>query len=154
MDVSSLNTVAAKIYKEELKTVQIENDFVGQTFICNYPNLSRIDVILSSPENSYRELIFHLKTSADDKKDLTTIHISTHNVINGSYYHINFPTQKNSMGRKYYFCLEGLRGKIPSVLEPPGIKYLENNPYSNGEMYVNDKELEDCDLIFRTYFIR
>lgn len=125
---------------------------VGQTFVSNQDNLARIEVQLVNFDFRQRTLLFHLKENPDDAGSIATVRLgvgSFKTVRYGNFLAINFPVQRNSKGKQYYFSIE------PASPGPAGefsILYSTVDRYPEGQMYVNHFPVPG-DLVFRTKYL-
>lgn len=79
----------------------------GQTFIAEYPGLSRVEVLLATYARSNAgPLVFRLRSSPDTQEDLVTLAFDAADVVDNTYYTFEFPPIRDSAGRAFYFCLE------------------------------------------------
>lgn len=123
---------------------------VGQTFISEHNNLTRIDVLLATNGNELgnQDIIFHLKNKPLDPKDIVAIKINASNVFDNTYYSFDFPPIYNSEGKNFYFYIESPTSSIGNAIT---IWATDNDAYKNGSLYQNDFPSID-DLNFITYY--
>ncbi len=108
---------------------------IGQSFRCNFPNLSSVGFFVSIPREGLEgELIFHLKETPKTIHDLVAVKIKGAQVRpqgkpyhpfmkktdwgrNEFFYYVEFDPIYDSAGKTYYFYLEFLRDKQSQDLE-------------------------------------
>lgn len=79
---------------------------VGQTFVARYPNLSRIEIMLSTSGTLPSSLTLHLRNGPREDKDLAISTIAAQPVQDRDCYTFSFPPIADSAGRTFYFFLE------------------------------------------------
>ncbi|MDY7076357.1 MAG: glycosyltransferase family 39 protein [Chloroflexota bacterium] len=79
---------------------------VGQTFVARYPNLSRIEILLSTSGTLPSPLTLHLRGGPREGKDLAISTITTQPIQDREHYSFSFPSIADSAGRTFYFFLE------------------------------------------------
>ena len=124
----------------------------GQTFISRRNNLCRIEVLLNNINFQQKSMIFHLKKATEDTSDIATVQISAGSLrimCYGNFLAINFPVQRNSKDRQYYFYIEA---KQPNAEKECLILYSNTDRYREGTRYVNHKPVEG-DLVFKTKYL-
>ncbi|MHB1167124.1 MAG: hypothetical protein ACYC0N_01120 [Carboxydocellales bacterium] len=127
------------------------NNIVGQSFVSNEDNLSRIEVLLATYARlNSKKVIFHLKESPESPKDIATVEIMASRVNDNQYQRFDFPLIKNSKGKTYYFYFES-----PESISGDAITVwsTKNNVFQEVNMYINHKSVSGT-LAFRTYYLQ
>lgn len=125
---------------------------VGQTFVSNQDNLARIEVQLRNFDFRQRTLLFRLKENSGDGESIATAQLgvgSFQTVRYGNFLAINFPVQRDSKGKQYYFSIEPVS---PGPAGELSIVYSTVDRYPEGQMYVNHSPVPG-DLVFRTRYL-
>lgn len=121
---------------------------IGQTFIADKDNLSRIDLMLGTygREND-KDVIFQLWELAREKKLVVEKVFNASNVRNNLYNPVEFAPQKKSKGREYCFLLSS-----PESSRDNSICAWMNGEdiYGRGNFVLNG-QVSEGDLVFRVY---
>lgn len=74
--------------------------------------------------------------------------IKTESLADNQYYNYRFPPIKHSKGKEYLLFIESL-DNLPgqSVTVYSG----ENDPFKEGSLFINSKEVKDTDLVFSVF---
>ena len=121
---------------------------IGQTFYCSRSNLARIEVALATYNRlNHQEVIFHLKKSPRDKKDIYTKKFKASNVIDNEYRSFDFPPLPDSKGKMFYFSFESPLSKRGDAITAWA---SSENKYKKGTLYLNGKKSKG-DLRFKIY---
>ncbi|MDI6892264.1 MAG: hypothetical protein QMD08_04650 [Actinomycetota bacterium] len=121
---------------------------VGQTFVCSYDNLCRVDVFLATPGARHRGRInFHLRKNLGDDADLRSVSVEASKIKDNHYCSFAFAPIKASKGRSFYFFLDS------SDLTPPDVYvwfYSSEKAYRRGRGFLDGRPLGG-DLQFNTH---
>ena len=124
---------------------------IGQTFYCDNNNLARIKVMLATfNRRNYQDIIFHLKSSPAEEKDIYTETFNASGVADDAYKSFDFPSIPDSKGKTFYFSLESSGSKVGDAIT---IWATNEDKYEKGAMYKNG-EKQTGDLRFFTYFLK
>lgn len=121
---------------------------VGQTFVADYDNLDRIDVLFATyARQNTHEIIFHLRENST-YKDITTIKINANDIQDNVMHSFRFDPINDSKGKQYYFFIES-----PSSIDGNAVtvRIQKNSNYNQGELVLNDS-FTTGDIIFKPYF--
>lgn len=125
------------------------NTHFGQTFVASYPNLYRIDVVMSTTgRRSTQDVLFHLKQSLDAQADVVRITFNASDVRDEAWQSFTFPPLSDSMGQLYYLYLESPESEPGSAVTVMG---REGDPYPSGQGYINEHPVAG-DMAFRVYY--
>ena len=130
---------------------QAKNMTVGQSFVCENDNLARVEIEIKKFDYRKNRLLFHLRQGVGEPEDILTVPLTVGSLEGFSIsksFKVNFPVQRDSKNREYYFFIEYLEGG--NDLE---VVFANNNRYKKGVMYVNHKPLPENDLIFCTRYL-
>ena len=109
----------------------------GQTFHSTYAGLAEIRVFLAPDSPGNGRLALHLREApAGSSGDLAADSISFEEIDGSGYYAFNFPPQRDSFLKSYFFSIE---------IEGSGaVRYGSAGPtdYLNGSLYQNDQPVE------------
>jgi len=121
----------------------------GQTFTSEHPKLSRIHIWLKrAGEENKGDLIFHLKDSPTDEKDIIIIKMKIADIVSDEYYEFVIPPQLDSKGKSYYFYLEAPDSTSENA---PLVACTSTDSYPQGSRHLNE-EVAKGDLTFKTYY--
>jgi hypothetical protein len=123
----------------------------GQSFVCKNDNLARVEIEIKKFDYRKDRLLFHLRKGAGEPEDIVTVPLTVGSLEGFSIsksFKVNFPVQRDSKNREYYFFIEYLGGG--NDLE---VVFAGNNRYKKGVMYVNHEPLPENDLIFCTRYL-
>ena len=102
---------------------------VGQTFVAEYPALSRVEVKLATyGRRNSGPLIFHLRTAPDATEDVVTLTLDAAE-IEDKYYSFEFPPIRDSAGHAFYFYLEAPEAEPGSAI---GVWGTTEDAYPDG----------------------
>lgn len=121
---------------------------VGQTFVADYDNLDRIDVLFATyARQNTHEIIFHLR-EISTSKDITTIKISANDIQDNVMHLFRFNPINDSKGKQYYFFIES-----PSSVDGNAVTVwiLKNSNYNQGQLVLDDNSTTG-DIVFKPYF--
>ena len=94
---------------------------VCQTFVAEYPGLSRIEVILLDyGRQNTGPFFFHLRSTPDARRDMVTLTHDASSVKNHDYHVFAFPPLADSAGRSYSFCLEAPSAELQNSITALG----------------------------------
>lgn len=125
-----------------------EGTEIGQTFYCHHNHLTRIKVMLATFNRvNNEEVIFHLRRSSTDKKDIYTEKFNASSVVDNTYRSFDFPPIPDSKGKMFYFSFESPMSKKGNAIT---IWANSMDAYQNGSLWINQKRT-DSDLRFITY---
>jgi len=121
----------------------------GQTFVAAYPDLYRIDVMLSADggPNTHR-VILHLRQAVNDQADILSVPLDAAAVKEGAWQSFTFPPIPDSAGRSFYFYLEAPAAQPGDALSVMG---SEGDPYRWGQGFIN-RHPAPGDMTFRVYY--
>jgi hypothetical protein len=109
---------------------------VGQTFAAPHSDLYRVDVLLLSYVRiNTHDVVFHLKASPKEEKDLLGVTINARQVTDGDYFGFTFPQIPDSAGKTFFFYLdspESVPGDAITIGSKGGDPYAEGTAYLNG----------------------
>jgi hypothetical protein len=121
----------------------------GQTFVASYPNLYRIDVVMSTYDRrNTKDVIFHLKQNLDAQTDIFSITLDAGDVKDKAWQSFTFVPLSDSMGQLYYLYLESPESERGDAITVMG---REGDPYPSGQGYINDQPFPG-DMAFRVYY--
>lgn len=125
----------------------VEGRRVGQTFLAQRPNLSRVDVLLGTyGRTNTHDLVFRLREQGASE-DLAVVTARAAEVADRDYFSFRFAPVADSEDKSYYFFLES-PGAVPgdafTVLASPTDAY----PYG---ALILDGQATGGDLAFKTY---
>jgi uncharacterized protein (UPF0332 family) len=124
---------------------------IGQTFYCDNNNLARIKVMLATyNRRNYQDIIFHLKASPTEKKDIYTKTFNAIGVADDTYKSFDFPPIPDSKGKTFYFSFESPGSKTGDAIT---LWAISKDKYEKGAMYKNGEKITG-DLRFFTYYIK
>ncbi|MBI4744265.1 MAG: hypothetical protein HY776_05545 [Actinobacteria bacterium] len=122
---------------------------IGQTFVPDRDNISRIDVYFAALSRNHKgKIIFSLRKDSRRGRIIFTQSKDALDLKDNHYYSFVFPPVKNSKGKTYFFSIKAVN------LEPKDVfvwYYSGDNAYPYGSGFVN-KKLLNGDLQFNTYF--
>ncbi|HAP93246.1 MAG TPA: hypothetical protein DCM26_01315 [Desulfotomaculum sp.] len=128
----------------------------GQTFISRQSNLCRVEALLGNVNFQNKALLFHLKEDPEDINDLVTVPLAVSSLMTmryGNFLAVNFPVQRNSKDKQYYFYIEVQQEAKQSKVEKEClILYSIADRYREGTRYVNHKPVQG-DLVFKTRYL-
>jgi uncharacterized protein (UPF0332 family) len=124
---------------------------IGQTFYCDNNNLARIKVMLATyNRRNYQDIIFHLKASPTEEKDIYTETFNASGVADDEYKAFDFPPIPDSKGKTFYFSFESPGSKTGDAIT---LWATNEDKYEKGAMYKNGEKLTG-DVRFFTYYIK
>jgi hypothetical protein len=122
---------------------------VGQTFAVPYSGLYRVDVLLLTYGRiNTHDVVFHLKASPKEEKDLLKVTINARQIKDGAYFGFTFPRIPDSAGKTFFFYLDSPES-VPGDAITIGSK--GGDPYAKGTAYLNGSPTEQ-DLAFVTRY--
>ena len=135
---------------------------VGQTFLSSSPILSGIKILMANYDNRMNDqnVIFHLKKSPEDKRDLRKVIINASQIGDNQYFQFDFSPVYDAQDESYYFYLESPNSYPgnavtaryrPSDIGSEGEGYLNGEP-ANGDLLfkeVTESTLAISDLLFK-----
>lgn len=122
---------------------------IGQTFQCNQNHLTQIKVMLTTySRKNHQDIIFHLKRSPLDDKDIYTEKFNALSVIDNAYRSFDFPPISDSKGKIFYFSLESPQSEHGDAIT---IWASSVDKYHKGALYINRKKSKG-DLRFITSY--
>lgn len=128
-----------------------EDTEIGQTFYCSHNHLARIKVMLATFNRvNSEEVIFHLKRSPADKKDIYTEKFNASSIVDNTYRSFDFPPIPDSKEKMFYFSFESPMSKKGDALT---LWANSIDIYKKGSLYINQKK-SDGDLRFITYYYK
>ncbi|MFZ5917786.1 MAG: glycosyltransferase [Chloroflexota bacterium] len=121
----------------------------GQTFRAARPNLSRIDVLLSTfGRANTGDVVLHLRESPNDAADLRTARINAGLLRDDEYASFSFEPLPDSWRKTCYFCLTApgaVHGDAIGVWVQPGSGRPDRARYQDGRKI-------DGELVFGDYY--
>ncbi|MGM1021336.1 MAG: hypothetical protein ACQEXV_12465 [Bacillota bacterium] len=120
----------------------------GQTFQADVNDLSGVSIKLATymRENT-GDVTVGLRL-VGDHKDIYSATVDAKSIQDNQFFKLRFPPIKNSKGKKYYFYVNstGTQGHSITAYK------ADNNPYKQGEMFINNKKQTQDDLTFIVYY--
>lgn len=121
----------------------------GQSFVASYPNLHRIDVVMSTyGRRNTRDVVFHLKEGLDIRADVASVTFNAGDVGDEAWQSFTFPALSDSAGQAYYFYFESPESEPGDAVSVMG---REGDPYASGQAYINGQPFPG-DMAFRVYY--
>jgi hypothetical protein len=121
----------------------------GQTFVAAYPDLCRIDVMLSADGGpNTHQVILHLREDVHDQADILSVPLDVPAVKDGAWQSFTFPPLPDSAGRSLYFYLEAPASQPGDALSVMG---SDGDPYRWGQGFIN-RQPASGDMTFRVYY--
>jgi hypothetical protein len=121
----------------------------GQSFVASYPNLERIDVVMSTyGRRNTRDVVFHLREGLDSQADVASVTFNAGDVREETWRSFTFPPLSDSAGKSYYFFFESPESELDDALTVMG---REGDPYASGQAYIDGQPFPG-DMAFRIYY--
>jgi hypothetical protein len=120
---------------------------VRQTFVCNQPRLSRIDVLMSNRKGAgFRHTVFRVVDETSNS-EIAIYRVLGWHILDNAWRSIPVPEQAESKGRRYTVVIES-----PDADEAQAVtaKASASTTYSDGQLYWGDEPIEGS-LAFQTY---
>ena len=121
---------------------------VGQTFIANRDNLSRIEMMLGTyGRKNDKDVVFQLWELTPEKKMVLQKLFNASYVKNNLYNSIEFAPQKKSKDKEYYFLFSSPESSMNNSI----CAWMNKKDiYRKGNFVLNNQP-QDGDLVFRVY---
>ncbi len=120
---------------------------VGQTFRCDRPNLTRIDLYVTpAGRRKSADLVLHLRRSQESDVDLRIARVLGPTWATAGYVGFSFAPVLHSEGETFYFYVEA----DLAAGSPPLVWFSDSGPYAAGAMHVG-REPQEGDLRFTAY---
>jgi hypothetical protein len=120
---------------------------ICQTFVPEYPALSRVSVYLATYGRSNQgPLVFSLRSAPDEAQALYSLTLDASEVKDNAHHDFAFPSLRDSQGRALSFCLEAPEGRGKNAV---GVWGTPEDTYENGQAQfygVPDRGIRD--LVF------
>ncbi|WP_342415699.1 hypothetical protein NST83_22365 [Paenibacillus sp. FSL R10-2782] len=120
----------------------------GQTFQADVNDLSGVSIKLATymRENT-GDVTVGLRL-VGDHKDIYSTTVDAKSIQDNQFFKLRFPPIKNSKGKKYYLYVNstGTQGHSITAYK------ADNNPYKQGELFINNKKQAQDDLTFIVYY--
>jgi hypothetical protein len=124
---------------------------VGQSFYATHDNLAQICVRVATYRRvNDRDVIFHLKESADAPRDLVTQYVNAAEFQDNGWYPFTFPPIPASAHKSFYFSLESPASEPGNAIT---VWTNSGDDYPAGVLYFGG-ETGRGDLAFITYTAR
>jgi hypothetical protein len=121
----------------------------GQSFVATYPNLERIDVVMSTyGRRNTRDVVFHLREGPDSQADVASVTFNAGDVRDEAWRSFTFPSLSGSAGKSYYFFFESRESEPDDAVTVMG---REGDPYASGQAYIDGQPFPG-DMAFRVYY--
>ncbi len=122
---------------------------IGQTFVAERSNLSRIDILFATYKRENTEdILFHLRKKFGSNNDIVLYRFNPKFLEDNRYFSITFPEIPDSEGKVYYFYIESPTSYSGNAVT---IWYLPNSSYTQGNLYINGMPSKGS-LVFRPYY--
>ena len=97
---------------------------------------------------NHQDIIFHLKESPSDEKDIYTETFNASSMVDNAYRTFSFPPIPDSKGKMLFFSFESPQSRMGDAIT---IWSTDKDTYKEGALIRNGKK-SDGDLRFITYF--
>ena len=120
---------------------------IGQTFLCSAPTLSGIKILMANYDNRMndQDVIFHLKKSPKNKRDLRKVIINASRIKDNQYAEFSFSPIYDAQDNFFYFYIESPTSYFGNAITA---RYSPSDICTKGERYVNGVPATG-DLLFK-----
>ena len=109
---------------------------IGQTFVAEYPGLSRVEVKLATyARRNSGPLIFHLRAAPNATEDVVTLTLDAAEIEDNAYHSFDFPPIRDSAGHTFYFYLETPEAEPDNAITAWG---TTEDAYPDGKAVLRD----------------
>jgi hypothetical protein len=110
---------------------------LGQTFVAEYPGLSRVEVVLATlGRDNTGPVVFHLQDAPAASRDIITLTIDAGQAAD-AYHAFEFSPIGDSAGRAFYFFLEAPKAEPGNAI---GVWGATEDVYPDGEAVMRGVE--------------
>ena len=141
--ISWLETTRRKLLLYEGPTVELfQPKKLAQTFVANYPGLSRIDILFNKIDGQ-QTVIFRLKNRCDSPADIVTSSIELPSLSEPTFYPFTFSPLDDSAGRNYCLILEGSTATPENAIQ---LQLSAGDLYPYGRVKVDNPQADQNNL--------